>query len=649
MRQGILRTLLLLIFLTGGFILLGQEPKVPLRQQMPEVSDTTVAAGPAADTLLPEAVLPRLVKAIPLPAIGGPQDIHLDQASSLKFLERLCASSSLWKKSDDPLREALRNLVWLASKPPADTLYRYLTSYPYENLKVPADSYFRFDTVRIVLPAVVPDSMVSDSAAIVVRETAGEELYIKTTAGFEKVKITPEKGYFTGNDTVRLNDSVFILKSDFIPVRLPHSVSDTIMLVITDTLHNGNGYRTPGTYPFRYTADPFGSDSLQAAITSLMSYLEKRDSTMVHITSEGDRGTSMWLNSMSGSLVRFWLPDSGGDSITVWVGSPRRNTISVRTDDGVYFRKQTWRQEYADTRFNVISAREEELRKVALSKIKPQLWNFKTNMSYLLSQGIISNWAKGGESNISTVADITSTLTYNNRETKGTSVTTGRFALGLQASGREGKIRKNQDILEINSKLNHSAFGKFDLSGLFQFKTQFLPGYNYPNDSVKVSKFFNPASIIFGYGLEYKPEKNTSISFSPLSYKSTFVPDTANINQTKYGIPADRWSKNELGAYLTVTSKVTLFEKVTMSNRLQLFSNFIEKPQNIDIDWEMIATIGLNWFTDLRINIHLIYDDDTLLPRFHKGEPVLGQDGIQKKAPMVQFNELLGVSFVFKF
>jgi len=32
------------------------------------------------------------------------------------------------------------------------------------------------------------------------------------------------------------------------------------------------------------------------------------------------------------------------------------------------------------------------------------------------------------------------------------------------------------------------------------------------------------------------------------------------------------------------------------------------------------------------VNTHLIYDDNTLLPVFEKGEPVLGTDGKQRKA-----------------
>jgi len=421
------------------------------------------------------------------------------------------------------------------------------------------------------------------------------------------------------------------------------------VLVITDTLPEVSLARTD--FPFRYLRNPYVSDSLEAAVSSLISYLEARDSTVIRLASENGRGSDVWLNSRSDNLVRFWLPDGEGDSVTVWIGSPLRNTLSLRAEEGVMFRKQIWHDKYVDTRVNVTTAQEEELRRVALSKIKPDLWKFKTDLSYLLSQGVVSNWAKGGESNISSVLDVTSALNYSNKVTKVNSATSARFALGLQASGKYGGIRKNLDILEINSKINHKAFGKFDLSGIFQFKSQFLPGYTYPNDttSIMVSKFFNPATFILGYGLEYKPNKNLSVSFSPLSYKGTIVTDTANINQTKYGIAADKMAKNELGAYLTVNSKLVLFEKINMTNRIQLFSNFLMKPQNVDVDWEMIATMPLNWFTDLRVNTHLIYDDNTLLPVFEKGEPVLGTDGEQKKAPMVQFKELLGVSFVFKF
>ncbi len=605
-----------------------------------------VAEVTPTDTAVVTEHVVRQVKASPLPGISGPQDVHLDHAASLRFLEKVYSSPSMWKRSNDPLREALRSLVWLASRPPADTLIKYLSGYGYENIRVPAENYYVFDSVRIILPVMQADSAAADTAAV---HPVTDEMFIKAGRKLEKVRLSADAKPVLRNDTLRLNDSVYILMRDFIPVRLPHATNDTIVLVITDTLPEASLYRSE--FPFRYLRNPYVTDSLEAAVTSLIGYLEARDSVQVKIMSEKGRGADVWLNGRSDNLIRFWLPDGDKDSVTVWVGNPERNTISLRAEEGVLFRKQVWHDRYVDTHVNVTTAMEQNLRRVALSKIKTNLWKFKTDLSYLLSQGVVSNWAKGGENNISSVLDVTSAINYNNKVSNVNSATTARFALGLQASGKYGGIRKNLDILEINAKINHKAFGKFDLSGLFQMKTQFLPGYTYPNDttSVLVSKFFNPATFILGYGLEYKPNKTTSISFSPVSYKGTFVTDTANINQTKYGIAADRRSKNELGAYLTINSKVVLFEKLNMTNKIQFFSNFLSKPQNVDVDWEMVATMPLNWFTDLRVNVHLIYDDNTLLPVFSDGEPVLGTDGKQKKAPMVQFNELLGVSFVFKF
>jgi hypothetical protein len=632
MRLRTIKFLLFLLCLPVGHGVYGQVVDVP----------ENITAGSADTANLPGHAI-KHIKGAPVSIAPGNGKISMTRDEALTFLEGVSSSRSIWKKSNDPLRQALRNLVFFAKELPEDSTISYLSAYEYDRLRVPLESFYTCDSIRIILPVMMPDSSVAGDSA---KPLQAGEMFVEAGERLTKVKLDSEAVPLLRNDTLKLNDSVFVLIEDFVPSLLPQITNDTIILVITDTLPEVTLYRDD--FPFRRLRSPYVTDSIKAAVNSLTEYLMTRDSTMVKLVGETGRGTELWLNSRANNLVRFWLPDGETDSVSVWVGSPARNTLSLKAEEGVMFRKQIWHDSYVDTRVDVITVREENLRKVQLSKIKPDYWKFKTDFSYLLSQGSFSNWAKGGNNNISTLLDVTSALNYNNKDTKVNSSTTARFSLGIQASGKDAMIKKNADILEINSKLNHKAFGKFDLSGLFQFKTQFLPGYNYPNDSVKVSKFFNPATFIFGYGLEYKPDKNTSISFSPISYKCTFVPDTS-INQTKFGIPADKRSKNELGAYLTINSKMELFERVSMTNRIQLFSNFLSDPQNVDVDWEMIATTSLNWFTDLRLNIHLIYDDDTLLPVYENGEPVLDFDGVQKKAPMVQFKELLGVSFVFKF
>jgi hypothetical protein len=70
----------------------------------------------------------------------------------------------------------------------------------------------------------------------------------------------------------------------------------------------------------------------------------------------------------------------------------------------------------------------------------------------------------------------------------------------------------------------------------------------------------------------------------------------------------------------------------------------------VDVDWEMIATAKLNWFTDVRFNTHLIFDDDTkTVEQYLNGKTVLKPDGTEKKTARIQFKEMLGFSVFFRF
>jgi len=634
MKRSSIVTVMMFLYLGCSIALFGQE----VTKSAQQVERQNGSSGQDAA---------KQIKGSPAKVSAGVESIYLDREASLALLQKIYSSSGIWKKTHDPLREAIGELIHLASRPPVDTLNLFLAGYPFTKIRIPMEKYYLYDSIRIILPVMPVDTARYDT---VPRAEKEGEMFIKAGEKLEKVRLTGDSKPIMRNDTLAINDSVYILMKEFVPAVLPQLSHDTIILVITDTLPDPA--RQEKDFPFRHLKQHYMADSIEVAIKSLLHYLEDRDSTMIKLESSEGRGTNIWLNGKTNNLSRFWLPDGKGDSVTVWIGAPERNTLMLNAEEGVLFKKQLWHDKYVDTKVNVTTVVDEALREVTLSKIKPVYWKFKGDMSYLLSQGIVENWAKGGESNISSVLDVTGYLNYNNKTTGVTSATSARFALGFMISGWNFKddLKKNLDLIEINSKVNHKAFGKFDLSGIFQFKTQTLPGYNYPNDSVKVSKFFNPATLILGYGLDYKPKKNLSISCSPISYKGIFVPDTANINQTKYGVAADKRSKNEMGAYVTINHTGKVFDKVSVTNKVQFFSNFLSNPENVDIDWEIIATTTLNWFTEIRLNAHMIYDDNTLIPQVDKDkQPILGPDGKQIKVPKLQFKELLGLSFVVKF
>ena len=549
-------------------------------------------------------------------------EIILSVDDAVKFLQDR-SLPKYWKDLDDPLRLSIRQLVFKASNPPWDSAEIFIKKYPFNSLDIPWEKFYVWEPVKFKIPVITPPASPIPVDTLALSDST--------------LTIIP-------SDTTGIIDLKLPLK---VPPTMPVvSLKDTVILVVADALKEVTS-DNPG-FPFTWYDAPFQSDSIKAAVNSLMGFVQARDSSIVYFTGLGNVVTPVWINSRSGMMHRYWLKTDLKDSVTVWIGAQDRNTVGLYLENGVSFSRPVKQGYNSAARIEVKEIDKTKLLAVKKIIIKPQQWKYHSEASFALNQASLTNWVKGGESNISTSFDITGYADYSNKPYNITSNNFARIKYGLVASGDKG-VRKSLDLLETNSKINHKAFGKFDFSGILLFKTQIAKGFNYPNDSVAVSKFMNPGILTLGIGLDYKPDKNTSLNFSPISYKGTYVPDKA-IEQTKYGIAADRRSKNEFGASFMISNVYRPNSNVAITNRLQLFTNYINKPQNIDIDWEMIVTAKLNWFTDVRFNTHLIFDDDTKTPTYDKeNKPVLGPDDQIKKTARIQFRELLGFSFIFRF
>ncbi|MBN1108849.1 MAG: DUF3078 domain-containing protein [Bacteroidales bacterium] len=581
-----------------------------------ELTGTDGLPGPVVDSLLKTGIV--------FSENQRPDTIELSNEQAIEFLQRKIRLR-YWKDPADPLRVALSQLVFEASHDPYDSAKLYLEKFPFDSLHVPWDKFFIWEPLRLKIPVITQTEIFVPSDSLAVADTAA----IAERADSLEIP-------------VKLYETVTHLK-------------DTSILVVIDTLYRveTSDRRTP----FAYHDYPYQADSIFTAVERLMNYVEARDSSLVYFTGAGDDITPVWLNSTTGRMHRYWLKTDLYDSVTVWIGSQGRNTIALYLENGISFIRPAKQELYTDPSVEIKEIDRSTLREVRKIIVKPQYWTYRSEAAFALNQASLTNWVKGGESNLSTSLDITGFADYNNKNLKITSKNFARLKYGLIWTAEDG-IRKNLDLLETNSKLNHKAFGKFDFSAILLFKTQLAKGFTYPNDTTKnlVSKFFNPATLTIGFGLDYKPNKLTSINLSPLSYKGTFVPDTTGIkgidaiDQTKFGVSSDKRAKHEPGASFMISHEYQPRSNVKIINRLQLFTNYIHNPLNIDVDWEMILSANLNWFTDVRFNTHLIFDDDTKSPLFDKDDkPVLGPDGKQKKTARIQFKEILGFSFVFRF
>lgn len=561
-------------------------------------------------------------------------EIILSKEEALNFLQKKIRPS-YWRDPADPFRSALNVLVTEASSQRYDSVELFLRQYPYDSISIPWEQFYVWEPLILKIPAVSTITLKPDTGAV----SLGDSL---RKAGADTLALKPiealpvEQKYFIG-------------------------LKDTTIMVIKDTLETATLERKE--FPFKYMEYPYQTDSIRIAVQALLDYVQQRDSSILNITGAGQPSIPVWINTKTtGTMRRYWLRNEYDDSVTVWIGNEGRNTIGLYLEQGIAFRRPMRHADYSEARIDVQKVDRSTLEKQNIVVIN-RPWKYRTESSLLFSQSALSNWVKGGENSISTALDVTGFLDYKKPEIKLSSSNFARLKLGFMASGSED-IRKNLDLLETNTKVNHKAFGKFDFSAIILFKTQLAIGKSYTkvggrDTSFVVSRFMNPSVLTLGFGLDYKPNKETSINFSPLSYKGTFVPAggkitadslvAGKIDQTRYGVELGKRSKHEPGASFQISRISRPLKNVTITNRLQLFTNYINHPQNIDVDWEMIAVYNLNWFTDLRLNTHLIFDDDTRTTVIESGVPVLLEDGTEKKTARVQFKEIFGVSLMFKF
>ena len=139
--------------------------------------------------------------------------------------------------------------------------------------------------------------------------------------------------------------------------------------------------------------------------------------------------------------------------------------------------------------------------------------------------------------------------------------------------------------------------------------------------------------------MEYKPSDAFYLFLSPLTGKSTFVLDDSLSNAGAFGVDPGKNMRNEFGGFLKMAFTKDIWKNVTLNSKLDLFSNYAEEPQNIDVNWEVLVSMKVNKFLSANINTRLIYDDDT---------KYIDEEGVERGA-RVQFKEVLGIGLSYKF
>ena len=285
-------------------------------------------------------------------------------------------------------------------------------------------------------------------------------------------------------------------------------------------------------------------------------------------------------------------------------------------------------------------------------------WKKGGFVTLTVNQVSLTNWAAGGESALSATALGSYFWKYRSNGTYFETVVDG--GLGVISTKTE-RISKNEDKLEINSKFGRKIKGKFYYAGLMNFRTQFLPGFNLPDDSTVISDFMAPAYLSLALGIDYKPNDWFSLFLSPATGRATFVNNQTLANAGQFGVTGAVFNADgsiltpgenlrlEFGAYLRARFQKDIDKNISIVSNLQMFTNYTdpikEQRANTDVNWETILMMKANKWLTVSLFTNLVYDHDVKIPvkRIVDGVEVEGT------GPRTQFKEVLGVGISFKF
>lgn len=284
-------------------------------------------------------------------------------------------------------------------------------------------------------------------------------------------------------------------------------------------------------------------------------------------------------------------------------------------------------------------------------------WKIKSDVSLMFSQASFTNWAAGGENNITLNGYFNFYAGYIKGKSKWENLL--GLAYGQNKTGAR-EFRKSEDKIDFLSNYGLKASDKWFYSANFSFKSQFADGYNYINDTVKtkISNFLAPAYISLGIGMEYRPYEFMSFYLSPGTARWLIVNDQGLADAGAFGVEPAKYSefdstgmpvieskyqdgektKFEFGAYFRFMFVKDIIKNVNISTKLELFSDYLYNPQNIDVNWDTMIKMQVNSWIAASVGMLILYDHDT---------PVKDKDG--NTGPRTQIKELLSIGVTYKF
>jgi len=257
-------------------------------------------------------------------------------------------------------------------------------------------------------------------------------------------------------------------------------------------------------------------------------------------------------------------------------------------------------------------------------------WTKGGNASLMFSQAAFNHdWTGGGTNNVA--ASLAVSYAFNYKKDKWAWDNNVFVDYGITKLERDDYSRKTTDRFEVNSVLGYQLNNpQWYYSFFLNFKTQMTDGYKYESTGrTLINQMLSPGYLQFGPGMLWKKSDNLKVNLAPATSKITTAKSRWTETGPFYGVEQGKNIRYELGFYLNGYAKFTVMDNVSFENILSLYSNYLDKPQNVDLDYTANIVMTINKYLSANFTFQAIYDDDA--------------------AKAFQIREVLGLGVNYKF
>ncbi|MFD1553300.1 hypothetical protein DNU06_06460 [Putridiphycobacter roseus] len=269
----------------------------------------------------------------------------------------------------------------------------------------------------------------------------------------------------------------------------------------------------------------------------------------------------------------------------------------------------------------------------------PTDWTFKAVGGLNGTHASFKNWNAGGQNTISWIALFDAQANWKKDKY--------RWENGLNLAYGQNRILRNpwaktDDVIALFSKFGYNIYKPLDLALLVDYKSQF--DLSTAADGNILSKFMAPGYLTIALGLDYHPNDKFQVLVSPLTAKMTFVNDFTLSQAGAFGVEVGEVFRAEYGAFIKMLYTDKIMHNVTFKGRLEMFSNYLNNPQNIDINAEVLFDFKINKWLSASWSSTVIYDDDIKIQQ-------LNDDGSNLGTPvaLAQIKNILSLGIRYTF